>query len=279
MFRFVFFGVLLLSLAANADDPKPRDIVDVEIAKGVKMKFCWIPEGKATLGSPVSEKFRVKDEKEHEFTTKGFWLGKYEVTQEQWQAVMGNNPSDFSKNGDEKDRVRGLNTSKFPVETVSWNDCQAFIKKLNDKSKGVASVPRSFSGKYALPHEDQWEYACRGGKGNKQPFYFGGESNGRQANCAGTHPYGTSVPGPNLKRPTTVGSYETDHPHPWGLCDMHGNVWEWCDNIFEGQRRAWRGGGWSHRADESRSAIRVHAPPEERNDYLGFRLIRVSSEK
>jgi formylglycine-generating enzyme required for sulfatase activity len=116
-------------------EPNPGEVVEVEIANGLKMKFCWIPAGKALLGSPSGEKQRSTNEAEHEFKTNGFWLGKYAVTQEQWEALMGNNPSYFSKQGGGKGKVQGMDISGFPVERVSGNDCQDFLKKLNEKVK------------------------------------------------------------------------------------------------------------------------------------------------
>ncbi len=136
------------------------------MANDVKMKFCWIPAGKAILGSPENEAGRRIHEAEHEFETNGFWMGKYPVTQSQWKAVVNSNPSFFK--GD-----------NLPVEQVDWDDCQDFIQKCN--IQGLK--PR-------LPHEDQWEYACRGGKGNKQPFYWGDALNGDKANCDGELSYG-----------------------------------------------------------------------------------------
>jgi formylglycine-generating enzyme required for sulfatase activity len=202
---------------------KPGDVVEVPIAEGVTMKFCWVPAGTATLGSPVTEKDRNNNEKEHEFTTKGFWLGKYAVTQAEWTVVMGRNPSNFSTTGARKNQVAGIDTSRCPVEQVSWNDCQDFLETLNEKIKIPSAMGK---GRFALPHEDEWEYACRGSKGNKQPFYFGNELNGTQANCRGDVPYGTTIKGRNLGFPTPVGSYERIAPHLWGLSDMHGNVWQ-----------------------------------------------------
>src|SRR5262249_54475796 len=157
---------------------------------------CWIPPGQAMLGSPAAELERRPDETEHEYITKGFWLAKYPVTQEQWLTVMGGkNPSHFSEEGSGQFEANGLNTRKFPVETVSWNECQDFVKRLSDPVKPPAAMG---AGQFALPHEDQWEYACRGGKGNKQPFYFGDQLNGKQANCDGNAPYGTATKGPFL---------------------------------------------------------------------------------
>ncbi len=236
------------------------EVVEVEIAKGVAMKFCWIPPGKATLGSPAEEKERSAFEIEHEFTSKGFWLGKYEVTQEQWQALMATNPSHFVPT---QLRVKAdgiADTSHFPVEMISWNDCQDFIKKLNDKTK---PQPILGKGKFALPHEDEWEYACRGGKGNKRSFYFGDLLNGHEANSDGTSPYGTTIKGTYLKRTTPVGHYEKIAPHPWHLCDMHGNIWEWCEDVSGKGKTAHvlRGGAWGLDSWYARAACRGRNEP------------------
>ncbi len=240
---------------------------EFEIAKGLQMKFCWIPAGEAQLGSPKEEQDYVTktfyDGERPEFLdaemesvrgihkSNGFWLGKYPVTQTQWKSVMGNNPSSFK--GD-----------NLPVENVSWNDCYDFIDEC------------SVSGlKLQLPHEDQWEYACRGGKGNKQAFYWGNELNGDKANCNGTVPYGTNKKGDYLHKTTKVGSYEKVDPHPWGLCDMIGNVWEWCENLHnsEDSNRVIRGGSWGSSARFCRSSFRFGNDPTGRGGYLGFRLI------
>jgi len=237
-----------------------RAPVEFEIAPGVKMKFCWVPPGKATLGSPKEEKGRsLGGEEELEYTSKGFWLGKYPVTQEQWQAMMGKNPSRFVPT-DPAIETQGIkDTSRFPVEDVSWNDCQEFIHKLN---KGPRS-PALGNGVFCVPHEYEWEYAARGGRGNKQPFYFGKELNGTQANCNGLRPYGTTVEGPYLARTTAVGSYEKIAPHPWGLCDMHGNVWQWCENDWrrDPSIRAQCGGSWGDNAMDLRASYRAAGKP------------------
>ncbi len=240
---------------------------EVEIFSGVKMKFCWIPAGETQLGSPKEEQDYVKktfynlyyfnwldSEKESvrgKFMTQGFWLGKYEVTQAQWEAVMGNNPSHF----------KGAN---LPVEKVNWDDCQKFIQKCN-----VLGL------KPQLPHEDQWEYACRGGRGNKQPFYWGYALNGDKANCDGNYPYGTDEIGKYLYKTTEVGSYEKVNPHPWGLCDMSGNVWEWCDNLHgkEVPFRVARGGSCCDESKSCRSSYRYGCDPACCIGFLGFRLI------
>jgi formylglycine-generating enzyme required for sulfatase activity len=264
------FSVLLLVVLSLGFAPflvkarKPGQQKKVEIAPGVKMVFCWVPAGKATLGSPKDEKGRAENEQEHEFSTKGFWLGKYPVTQEQWQAVMGYNPSNF--NGKNENKAKGLDTSLFPVEAVSWHDCQAFIQKVNQHLG---------KGKVSLPHEDEWEYACRGGKGNKQPFYWGNSLNGKQANCDGTVPYGTAMKGPDLERTTKVGSYETVAPHPWRLCDMVGNVSQWCDNLYKpmGTGRVLRAGSCFSYAPFCRPARRYASEPGSCSQFIGCRLL------
>lgn len=114
-----------------------------------------------------------------------------------------------------------MDTSRFPAENISWNDAQEFLKKLNET---VKLPPKMTKGKLDLPHEDEWEYACRGGGGNSQAYYFGNKLNGSLANVNGREPFGTSVKGPFLNRTTEVGSYEKVARHPWGLCDMCGNV-------------------------------------------------------
>jgi formylglycine-generating enzyme required for sulfatase activity len=271
--------------------PKAGEERKFEITKDVFMVFCWIPSGEAQLGSSMEEqKYIIKtfydgkrpifldnetEAKRGKFKTKGFWLGKYTVTQAEWKAVMGGNPSWFQPNGDgklmlRKDKIR--DTSHFPVEQVSWNDCQIFLEKLN-KRTDVENVFGK-AGRFVLPHEDQWEYACRGGKGNKQAFYFGNELNGTQANCNGGLPYGTDEKGDYKNRTTEVGSYAKEWPHPWGLSDMHGNVLQWCDNKYEGSDyRILRGGCAFVSSLSCRSAYR--SSKYESNDCFydfGFRV-------
>lgn len=239
--------LLFVSFAAavQAQEHKPGEVVEVEIAKEVKTKFCWIPAGEAQLGSTLAErdecmknvkadaeKLRLAIETEEmrgKFQTKGFWMGKFPVTQAEWTALMGKNPSRFVPSQDVVKKAGITDTSRFPVDGISWNDCQEFLKKLNENPEAVSILGK---GKFVLPHEDQWEYACRGGKGNKLAYYFGSEHNGTMANSNGGHPFGTETTGQYLDRTAEVGSYEKVAPHPWGLCDMHGNIWQWCENVY-----------------------------------------------
>lgn len=277
--------VLVAAGAARDGDYKPGQEIEVEIATGVKMKFCWIPPGEAQLGSPSAERQDVlkligeekepewlsaeAEEKRGKFRCKGFWMGKYAVTQQQWQAVMNNNPSWFCKDGGGKSSVAGMDTSRFPVEQVSGNDCQQFLKNLNDRVRTPGTIG---NGKFVLPHEDEWEYAARGGKGNRQAYYFANQLNGKQANCAGNVPFGTATKGAHLKRTAEVGSYERVAPHPWGLCDMAGNVWQWCENEYSSDARVLRGGSWLDYPWGCRSAFRGWNEPAYRNVGFGFRV-------
>jgi formylglycine-generating enzyme required for sulfatase activity len=280
------FAVIALGspVLAQPEEPKPGEVRKFEIAKDVFMEFCWIPPGEAQLGSPKEEQDYVTkkyydgkrpdfldyetESNRGKFKTKGFWFGKYPVTQEEWKAVMGDNPSGF--NGTNDNKAKGMVTSRFPVERVSWDDCQKFLEKVNGRG-GVAKVFGK-DGKFVLPREDQWEYACRGGKGNMRAFCFGNELNGTQANCNGELPYRTSK-GDYKRRTTEVGSYAKDWPHPWGLCDMHGNVYQWCDNKYDlSSDRVLRGGCWCFSAKSCRSASRVRFAPDYHEYDFGFRV-------
>ena len=162
----------------------------IDLGKGVKLEMVLIPAGKFMMGSPASEKGRNENETQHEVTlSKPFYMGKYEVTQEQWQAVMGNNPSSRTKE------------ARLPVTNVSWLDCQEFIKKLNAKT----------SGGYRLPKEAEWEYACRAG--TTTVYSFGDKITPQDANFLDSRLGGASA-----------GRYK---PNAFGLFDMHGDVWEW----------------------------------------------------
>jgi formylglycine-generating enzyme len=267
---------------------KPGEVIDVEIAPGVKMPFCWIPAGKTQLGSSQTERdFIVKtvpgppshleDESEQRrgaFSTNGFWLAKYPVTQEQYRAIMGRNPSTFLPTNERLRRDGITDTKSFPVEQITWTNAKSFIKRLND-SLGTAWQMRNVS--FTLPHEDEWEYACRGGLGNRRAFYFGPALDGRAANCNGSVPFGANEKGPFVGHPTPVGAYEKAAPHPWGLCDMTGNVYQWCENLYDPVRdptnRALRGGCWGQSALNCRSASRARGMPDGRGvSDLGFRV-------
>ncbi|MBR2006345.1 MAG: SUMF1/EgtB/PvdO family nonheme iron enzyme, partial [Thermoguttaceae bacterium] len=251
--------------------------------KGVEYAFRYCPPGTFLMGSPEDEEGRFDDETQHRVTlTNGFWMLETPVTQAMWKSVMGSNPSWFSSSGVCSSDVRGMDTSNFPVETVSWHDCQDFIKKLNSQGLALDGF------KFRLPSEAEWEYACRAG--TTTSYFWGDSLNGDKANCNGNYPYGTSTTGNYLRRTTEVGSYAAN---PWGLYDMHGNVWEWCEDLYDdykniksfqnpinvtkGSHRVLRGGSWNSSAKNCRSAKRDYDDPTYRHDSDGFRLALVRS--
>jgi formylglycine-generating enzyme required for sulfatase activity len=193
-----------------------------------------------------------------------FEIAVHDVTQGQWQAVMGNNPSSFARVQGIADEERKL----FPVEMVSWDDAQAFIKKLNESEQ-----KRGGGYLYRLPSEAEWEYACRGGATSLEEcsyhFYFDKPTNdlsSKQANFNGNYPFGKIDKGPFLARPTRVGAYP---PNKLGLCDMHGNVWQW-----SGSGLVLRGGGWFNEGSYCPAGYRSRAAPAGRLNFIGFRLAR-----
>ena len=249
------------------------------------MKLMLIPAGKFIMGSPKDEKERSSAEEQHEVSiTKPFYLGVYVVTQAEYEKVMGNNPSYFSAKGGGKASVKDMDTGQFPVEQVSWDDAVAFCKKLSElpKEKKAGLV-------YRLPTEAEWEYACRAG--TKTPFHYGDSLSSKQANFNGGFPYGGADKGPYLERTAKVGTYAAN---AFGLYDMHGNVWEWCQDWYDASYyknspkedppgpaqasdRVVRGGGWDGRGRFCRSAFRDWSEPGRRDDDLGFRVVAVQS--
>jgi serine/threonine protein kinase/formylglycine-generating enzyme required for sulfatase activity len=199
-----------------------------------------------------------------------FYLGRYEVTQEEWGKVMKTNPSSFQRTGLERSKVTDVDEKdlkRFPVDNVSWNSCQAFIARLNE-------LERAKEWKYRLPTEAEWEYACRGGPVSdkvKSAFFFYLET---PLNTLSPEQANSSESG--LRRTCKVGSYP---PNRLGLYDMHGNVWEWCDDLWKGgfTQRVHRGGSYRYDSDFSRAAHRGAHPPSYQNNDHGLRLARVPS--
>jgi uncharacterized protein (TIGR02996 family) len=199
------------------------------LTNSIGMELVLIPPGTFLMGSPPTEEGRDNDEgPQHEVTiTRPFYVGVYQVTQEEYERVMGSNPSWFSASGGGKDKVKGKNTRRFPIENVSWDDAVEFCRRLS-------GLPEEKHARrlYRLPTEAEWEYSCRGGASDSKPFYFKEPMPflcSTQANFEGNYPYGGAPKGEYLERTTTVGSYQ---PNAFGLYDMHGNIWEWCSDWY-----------------------------------------------
>jgi formylglycine-generating enzyme required for sulfatase activity len=254
------------------------------LTNSLGMKFVLIPAGTFRMGSPANEQGRSPDEGPvHDVSiTRAFFLGVYPVTQEQFQRLMGTNPSHFCRAGRGRDSVKGEDTHLFPVEKVTWGSAVAFCRKLSELPE-EAGRGRS----YRLPTDAEWEYACRAGK-DGEPFHFGASLSAAQANFDGSQPYGRAASvGAYLKHPTAVGSYP---PNDFGLFDMHGNVWEWCSDWYaedyyghspaedpqgpeSGQQRVLRGGCWSSSAANCRSAYRGRSEPGNHVYRFGMRVL------
>jgi uncharacterized protein (TIGR02996 family) len=197
----------------------------VSIAEGARMTFSCIPPGTFMMGSPGTEVERNNDEQRHQVTlTRGFFLGVYPVTQGQWKAVVGSNPAWFSRTGGGAPAVENIpddELERFPVECVSWEEAQEFCRTLTGRT----------GRRMRLPTEAEWEYACRGG--TTTAFYFGSSLDRPRANYLKHPAWSSPASDPDLGRPTPVGTFERGAPHPWGLCDMHGNVSEMCQDWHE----------------------------------------------
>jgi formylglycine-generating enzyme required for sulfatase activity len=235
------------------------------------MTFVRLPKGTFYMGwdgqPGLAKETEIKD---------SFEIAVHDVTQGQWEAIMGrgNNPSHFSRKGNGRNAILDISDEElklFPVELVSWDDVQEFIKKLNEKERG-----RGYW--YRLPTEAEWEYACRGGATSLEEcsyhFYLAKPTNdlsSEQVNFNGNFPFGKAPTGPYLERPTRVGAYPSNK---LGLCDLHGNVWQWCEDSL-GSVRVFRGGCWGGVGTGCQAAYRSRSAPTDRVNDIGFRLARV----
>ena len=243
-------GASASQFETNATVKPALKALELALGNRVTMKFVQIPAGRFMMGSPKDEKGHSENELWHEMmSAQPFWMGVFEVTQEQYQAVMGNNPS----------QIKGADR---PVERVSWYDAGVFCRRASEKTRRA----------FRLPTEAEWEYACRAG--SKTRYCFGddekqlGDYAWYKGNSEGTtHPVGQKK------------------PNAWGLYDMHGNVAEWCEDSYFGPMgrntrpatfgalRVDRGGFWDITASDCRSATRLWCVPHGRNFYIGFRVV------
>ena len=245
--------------------------------------FVWIKGGTFTMGSPANEQARNSDEVQHRVTVSGFYMGIQEVTQREYEAVMGANPSNF----------KGPN---LPVENLSWFDAVEYCNKRSQREGLTPAYTISGSGNsrtvtwnrsangYRLPTEAEWEYACRAG--TTTAFETGNSITVNKANFNGAMPYNANETGEFRRTTTNVGSLPANS---WGLFDMHGNVWEWCWDLYgqyasgaqtdpngasTGDYRVMRGGSWNSAARLIRAASRKNYPAYSQLSDLGFRLVR-----
>jgi len=231
------------------------------IYKNIRQVLRWIRPGCFMMGSPGAEPERDDDEVFHKVVlTRGYWLAETACTQELWQAVTGENTS----------RFKG---KQNPVDSVSWDDCAGFLEQLNAICPGL---------NFRLPKEAEWEYACR--SGTSTPFSFGENITTGQANFDGNYPYGSGPKGEYRNQTVEVKFFPCN---PWGLYEMHGNVWEWCSDWYgdydpdkgtdpkgpeRGEDRVLRGGCWISFGRDVRSACRYRDSPDDRSGFIGLRL-------
>lgn len=250
------------------------------------MPLCWCPQGGFTFGSPRSEPERRPGEAQVTVTlSKGFWMGKYEVTQGDWKRVVGKLPGPFTAELSEGDRL--------PVGNVNFGEAESFCARLTELARQSNEIPDGWE--FRLPTEAQWEYACRAG--TTTATSFGDSIGSKQANIQGDRPYNGGEPGPTLGKAAPVGSYPAN---PWGLHDLHGNSCEWCRDWFHirypggvdpdlhdaeatatpnqtrDRSRARRGSCWADPGWACRSAFRQRFEPARRYDHIGFRVVLVS---
>jgi formylglycine-generating enzyme required for sulfatase activity len=240
----------------------PKDL-KLKIDANVSLKLVLIPAGKFSMGSPATEKERADGETQHEVTIRAaFYMGVYHVTQEQYQRVMGKNPSYFKG-------------AANPVDKASWEEAMEFCKALSKKTGRTV----------ALPTEAQWEYACRAGTAT--PFSTGETISTEQANYNGAEIYGDGNYGESQDKTTPVGGFK---PNAFGLYDMHGNAWQWCADWYDenyyassppadpegpktGESHVLRGGSWFDGPGLCRSASRILFEPVVRVGDHGFRVV------
>jgi sulfatase modifying factor 1 len=257
--------------SSSADVMRGKEPGEIRDDNGLKLKLVWCPPGKFKMGSPDTDKDRQTNEDQAEVTlTNGFSLGQTEVTQGQWEKVMGSTPW--------KEKRYVKEGADYPATYVSWENAMEFCRKLTDQERSAGRLPKGYE--YTLPTEAQWEYACRTGTTTRYSFgddasplseyaWWGAFS--RDGNTT-TEEYAHRV---GLKK-----------PNQWGLHDMHGNVFEWCldwreargigeTDAFDplsGRQPVYRGGSWTYDARSCRAAYRRRSSPTYHSYIVGFRV-------
>jgi formylglycine-generating enzyme len=246
--------------------------------KACGVRLCWCPAGRFRMGSPPEEVERRPDEGPVEVTlSKGFWTSRFEITQGEWKRTIGRLPGEVGAGeGDD-----------FAVHSVNYPEIEAFCRKLTESARAAGELPMDWG--FRLPTEAEWEYACRAG--TTTATSFGDGMNRTQANFS-EKSYNTDDAGPMLKVAVKVGSYPAN---AWGLCDMHGNMFEWCLDWYHQKlpggvdpdlsrvqgtinrdgtySRVRRGGAFNDEGKFLRSALRLRYEPERRSDHIGFRVV------
>jgi formylglycine-generating enzyme required for sulfatase activity len=257
------------------------------IENSIGMRLVLIPAGRYLAGSPAGAAHADDDERPRHLVEirRPFYLGAYEVTQAEFERVMGTNPSWYRPGGPGADQVRGQDTRRFPVDMVSFDDMLEFCRRLS-----ALSAERSAGREYRLPTEAEWEYACRAGSATA--FHCGPALSPAQANIAADNQPLAALPAATEHGPVPVGSFP---PNAFGLYDMHGNVWEGCSDRYAfdyyahapaadpqgpaaGTGRVVRGGDWRFPAAFARSANRDFTRASRRDLGNGFRVAMTKAE-
>lgn len=265
---------LLIIASILAATPSIEGVEPGEQREVAGIKLCWCPPGKFVMGSPADEPERRPDEEQVEVTlSRGFWIGKYELTQGEWKRGMRELPGPLTAElpaGDD-----------LPVGNVNFAEAEEFCRRLTKLARSANELPAGWE--FRLPTEAQWEYACRAG--TTSATAFGDSLSRKQANFQGKPYGGAADEGPALKRAERVGSYPAN---AWGVHDMHGNTFEWCRDWYhsklpggadpdlhdkKAESRVRRGGAWTDEGWPCRSACRLRFEPERRYDHIGLRLV------